>query len=67
MRPKTKYKLLKTLGTMKKFVKKIDDALYKVSALGFMAILAAVVAVIHLVCAMVTPVVNYLVWGIELP
>ena len=52
---------------MKKIVKKIDDALYKVSALGFMAILAAVVAVIHLVCAAVTPVVNYLVWGIELP
>ena len=52
---------------MKKIVKKIDDALYKLSALGFLAVLAAVVAVIHLACAMVTPIVNYLVWGIDLP
>lgn len=52
---------------MKKIVKKIDDALYKLNALGFLAILAAVVAVIHLVCAAVTPIVNYLVWGIDLP
>jgi hypothetical protein len=52
---------------MKKIIKKIDHALYKLNALGFLAVLAAVVAVIHLVCAMVTPVVNYLVWGIELP
>jgi hypothetical protein len=51
---------------MKKYVKKIDDALYRLSALGFLAVFAAVMAVVYILCGMVTAWVNYAVWGITM-
>ena len=51
---------------MKKLLKKMDDALYRLSALGFLAVFAAVMAVVYILCGMVTPWVNYLVWGMTI-
>lgn len=65
-RIKTRVKKLLKIKTMKKYVKKIDDALYGLSALGFLAVFAAVMAVVYLVCGMVTAWVNYAVWGITM-
>lgn len=51
---------------MKKLLKKMDDALYRLSALGFLAVFAAVMAVVYLMCGMVTAWVNYAVWGMTM-
>ena len=58
-------KLLK-IRTMKKLLKKMDDALYRLSALGFLAVFAAVMAVVYLMCGIVTGWVNYAVWGMTM-
>jgi len=65
-RIKTRVKKLLKIRTMKKLLKKMDDALYRLSALGFLAVFAAVMAVVYILCGMVTPWVNYLVWGMTI-
>ena len=65
-RIKTRVKKLLKIRTMKKLLKKMDDALYRLSALGFLAVFAAVMAVVYILCGMVTAWVNYAVWGITM-
>ena len=65
-RIKTRVKKLLKIRTMKKLLKKMDDALYRLSALGFLAVFAAVMAVVYILCGMVTAWVNYLVWGMTI-
>ncbi len=65
-RIKTIVKKLLKIRTMKKLLKKMDDALYRLSALGFLAVFAAVMAVVYILCGMVTAWVNYAVWGMTM-
>lgn len=50
---------------MKKIIKKLDNLLYEYGCFAVAIIVAALVTLVLVTSEIITPVINYLMWGIE--